>query len=113
MTNSLKLVEGEFYRTRSGDKVGPLKYGEALVYPWTCPKGPSFTRSGNRYEDQRIDRGDIISQWTETDENVDCILKELIENNKNLSAEVAKCQKDLLALRSVIAAAIRALKEPS
>lgn len=68
----MQIVEGRFYKTRDGRKVGPMRRGEndADAY-WVAPAGQlgldygsAWYRPGNFYATSEC-QNDLISEWEE------------------------------------------------
>lgn len=69
---SAKFVEieaGKFYRTRGGEKVGPMEPSHSGIedYPWRAPQGGSWLyHTSGRYGDGTHDeQRDIVAEWHE------------------------------------------------
>jgi hypothetical protein len=63
----MKIEEGKFYRTRDGQKVGPMVFNrKKSLYPWMCQSSRhTFTDEG-RFSHMAGDSIlDLVAEWTE------------------------------------------------
>lgn len=64
----MKIEEGKFYRTRSGEKRGPMKRVRHAMYPLYCdvPIFRSYTEDGCFYVDPNAESiEDLVAEWSE------------------------------------------------
>jgi len=72
-TTNITIREGRFYRTRSGQKVGPMVHdrdAKKTGYPWTDKGSTAIGRWSDEVEDGISpvfgpDAGDIIAEWSD------------------------------------------------
>ena len=60
---TLTIKEGGFYINRNGEKRGPMRANDNLVYPWRF-NGRSWTKNGEAYAG-KVNDGDLIEEWSE------------------------------------------------
>lgn len=65
----MKLEVGKFYRTRDGQKVGPIKSRRDKVYPFhgrlDDTVSPSFTKDGYYWRSELESPDDLIAEWVD------------------------------------------------
>ncbi|MDD9727200.1 hypothetical protein PVV74_17200 [Roseovarius sp. SK2] len=63
----MKIVEGRYYRTRDGRKVGPMEPDHnAIFLVWDCPNtGESFHKDGSYNGSGRESPDDLIAEWSD------------------------------------------------
>lgn len=64
----MKIEEGKFYRTRSGEKRGPMKRVRHAMYPLYCgvPIFRSYTEDGHFYVGPNAESTeDLVAEWSE------------------------------------------------
>lgn len=65
----MKMEVGKYYRTRDGEKVGPMKKQNDATYPFCGQMGdvrnPSFTEDGYFWQNKTEYIDDLIAEWTD------------------------------------------------
>lgn len=64
----MQIEEGKFYRTRDGQKVGPMRRNDSDSYPWAGEVSGivrCFTLRGDWDNEQSNAPFDLIAEWTD------------------------------------------------
>jgi len=62
----MKLEVGKYYRTREGEKVGPMRhYPDDRSHPWRSDSGAAYADDGTRWEGANQPDSIIIAEWSD------------------------------------------------
>jgi len=62
----MKLEVGKYYRTREGEKVGPMRHHpDDRAHPWRSDSGAAYADDGTRWEGANQPDSIIIAEWTD------------------------------------------------
>lgn len=62
---AVKIEAGKYYRTRDGQKMGPISRRKSVLYPWHDDSGGKWTKEGNFWHFGQESNLDLIAECTD------------------------------------------------